>query len=345
MNLKSLKCDHVYDELRLAIIRGDYVSGEKLPSGKDLAARYKVSHLTMRKALRQLELNGFILQVQGRGIFARRIQAVHEAVVLLDYAHDIHAVFPLPIHNALLEAGYATTLFDTNRLAADSLLLREVVKSRCELLLFDVGRYFPWWVLDGLPERIRKINFHREGFVSAPFSCSSVLCDHMASGRIGMEALLMNGCRRVAIMAGLIDEGSPVNGLYLEGALEALRKYSLAPVFVFHHNILQKKELDDFFAKCDGCLAILDSMLIQICQEAEKRGLCIPEQYKLVGRNNTPWAESYHLTSVDLQPQTLAEKIVMLLQNKNGEEHLVIAPKVVWRTSCPAPIDSQGSKL
>ncbi|WP_419646482.1 GntR family transcriptional regulator [Victivallis vadensis] len=338
MSLRNLKCDHVYKELQLAIAGGNYVSGEKLPSGKELAAQYSISHLTMRKVLHQLEQDGFISQIQGRGTFVRKIQTVHEALVLLDYAQDIHALFPRPIQNVLQEAGYVTTIFDTDRTVENSLLLREVLKSRCELLLFDVGHHFPWEALADLPAGIRKINFHRAGFTPAPFPCSTVLCDHAASGRIGMEALLQSGCRRVAIMAGLIDYDSPVNKLYLDGALEALRKYSLEPVFIYHHDDLTEQELDAFFEKCDGCLAILDSLLVQVCRAAEKHSLCIPEQYRLVGRNNTPWAESYHLTSIDLRPQALAARILALLQAEKQEEiHVTIEPKVVWRKSCPEP--------
>ena len=66
MSLRNLKCDHVYKELQLAIAGGNYVSGEKLPSGKELAAQYSISHLTMRKVLHQLEQDGFISQIQGR---------------------------------------------------------------------------------------------------------------------------------------------------------------------------------------------------------------------------------------------------------------------------------------
>ena len=332
---KSLKCDYAYDFLRQAIERGDYLGGDKLPSGKELAKDIGCSHPTMRKALASLEQDGFITQIHGRGIFANGVQRIREALVLLDYANDIHAIYPLPIQNALLEAGYVATFFDVGRVVKEPRMFREVVKARCDLLLFDVAIGFPWEMLDDLPAGLRKVNFHRDGFNPAPFPCSKVLCDHRANGRAGMEALLERGCTRPAIFSGTLENDSPVNNLFLQGALDALKACGLEAVNIYYHDELTQAEEEHFFRECDGCLAILDSQLVQICRGARQRKLSLPGDLLLVGRNNTPWAVSYNLSSVDPQPWLLAEELVKVIRMEDDNVDRMIPPNIIWRESCP----------
>ena len=65
MNKKS----NVVERLRQLILSGELQPGQKLASGVELANRFGVAHLTMRRALRELELSGDITIIHGRGIF------------------------------------------------------------------------------------------------------------------------------------------------------------------------------------------------------------------------------------------------------------------------------------
>ncbi|MEV8476815.1 GntR family transcriptional regulator [Streptomyces sp. NPDC051173] len=62
----------IADDLRHLIESGEYAAGSQLPSEKELAARYKVSHPTLRSALDVLQADGLLEKFHGRGNFVRR---------------------------------------------------------------------------------------------------------------------------------------------------------------------------------------------------------------------------------------------------------------------------------
>ena len=59
----------IANDLRTHISRGDYATGEKLPSEASLSERFGVSRHTLRHAIDLLKGEGFLRSEQGRGIF------------------------------------------------------------------------------------------------------------------------------------------------------------------------------------------------------------------------------------------------------------------------------------
>ena len=59
------------DEIIQAIKSGAYKKGDKLPSEGEFVARFEVSRVTVRKALKELENNNYLDRRQGKGTFIR----------------------------------------------------------------------------------------------------------------------------------------------------------------------------------------------------------------------------------------------------------------------------------
>jgi GntR family transcriptional regulator len=57
-------------ELREAILRHDYPDGVRLPTEAELAATYRVSRQTVRRAFQDLVAEGMVYRIPGRGTFA-----------------------------------------------------------------------------------------------------------------------------------------------------------------------------------------------------------------------------------------------------------------------------------
>jgi GntR family transcriptional regulator len=59
----------IIDRFREQIATGILQPGEKLPSVRDLAAELAINPNTIQRAYRQLELEGWIVSIQGKGSF------------------------------------------------------------------------------------------------------------------------------------------------------------------------------------------------------------------------------------------------------------------------------------
>ena len=68
--------ERLADELRQAIVSGQYKAGDKLPSTLDLMARTGVANLTVRGAYRVLVEEGLVEPVNKRGFYVRRPNAL-----------------------------------------------------------------------------------------------------------------------------------------------------------------------------------------------------------------------------------------------------------------------------
>ncbi len=63
------------ETLRVALARGTYPPGEKLPSEHEFVALYGVSRPTVREAIAALAQEGLVTRIQGRGTYAARTPA------------------------------------------------------------------------------------------------------------------------------------------------------------------------------------------------------------------------------------------------------------------------------
>lgn len=61
--------EQIYDQIKGAILRGEVKGGEMLPSIRALAKELRISVITTKRAFDDLEKDGFICSVQGKGSF------------------------------------------------------------------------------------------------------------------------------------------------------------------------------------------------------------------------------------------------------------------------------------
>ena len=65
--------DQIAEQLRAGIAAKQYLPGEKLPVEADLAAQFGVSRITIREAMRKLDIMGIVEIRQGAGTFVKTI--------------------------------------------------------------------------------------------------------------------------------------------------------------------------------------------------------------------------------------------------------------------------------
>lgn len=65
----------IIDQIKQRILVGDWPSGQKLPSIRELAAATTVSVITVKRAYVELERDGFIVTAAGRGSFVADLES------------------------------------------------------------------------------------------------------------------------------------------------------------------------------------------------------------------------------------------------------------------------------
>jgi GntR family transcriptional regulator len=71
------------------IRKGEYNPDDKLPSENELAEKFDVSRVTIRRALQSLESNGVIYRCQGLGSFVSDSRTPHNLIRLTDFNEDM----------------------------------------------------------------------------------------------------------------------------------------------------------------------------------------------------------------------------------------------------------------
>lgn len=71
--------EQIADGFRELIVKGIMSSGEQLPSVRELSVSLTVNPNTVQKAYKQLELDGFVYSVKGKGSFVSKPKDVKQA--------------------------------------------------------------------------------------------------------------------------------------------------------------------------------------------------------------------------------------------------------------------------
>ncbi len=82
----------VYLDLRSALAAGEWTRGDRLPTERDLAARYGCSLITVRRALDELAREGRLERTRGRGTFVTDPPIVRDISGPAGFADEIRAL-------------------------------------------------------------------------------------------------------------------------------------------------------------------------------------------------------------------------------------------------------------
>jgi GntR family transcriptional regulator len=87
---------------------GDLAPGMQVPSENEIIQSYGVSNTTARKALQQIELQGYARRFKGRGTFVQNVDVVRSATKILSFTQNIQEAGLTP-STRLLHAGVVQT--------------------------------------------------------------------------------------------------------------------------------------------------------------------------------------------------------------------------------------------
>jgi DNA-binding LacI/PurR family transcriptional regulator len=128
------KYRHIFETLRDAITAGEYRTGQRLPSESELVRAFGTSRVTVNRALRELQLSGYIERRVGSGSFVRPLDSQTYTFGLLIPGLGQTEIFE-PICAGMAQAQHAEHVRLWGRWLAESHAREEHARDVCRQLI------------------------------------------------------------------------------------------------------------------------------------------------------------------------------------------------------------------
>lgn len=92
--------EQVKEGVRKLIVTNSFKTNEKLPSVRELASSLAINPNTIQKAYRDLESEGYLYSVSGKGVFVserKKIQDTRQTALLCDFDEVVKELFYLSV--------------------------------------------------------------------------------------------------------------------------------------------------------------------------------------------------------------------------------------------------------
>ncbi|MCM3038424.1 GntR family transcriptional regulator [Paenibacillus motobuensis] len=297
---------HIVNTLKARIASGELQPGDQLPTEAELSKEFKVSRITSKRALTELENANLIYRVQGKGSFVhadlpplRPLPRIgKEILFILPFTHNPGlGDYEKGINEYLATTDYTLNIQSNTVIGQRRLLETALHNNNSGLIIYPVSssedlgilyQYyqskFPLVTMDKIIDGI-----------SFPY----VVSDNFDGGYRACKHLIDNNHKRIAFLTpSRIEKSSSIRERYF-GYLQALYDNGLIDYSVndlteryLSHEGGDGKEYYRAFIQAvmdngiTGIVAENDLIAIEIMQIAKDIGLSIPDDFSIVGFDN-----------------------------------------------------------
>lgn len=227
------------------------------------------------------------------------------------------------LHRAATDMGYTVNMLTTNH---DENLLRKYLR---ELPAQNIaGIIIAFLDEDGVVDDIRSVQLHMPVVLITSMpnrqDFNSVFVDALEGEMRATQHIIEKGCKRIAFVGGLKDNG-PVKEK-LRGFEAAMRKNNIpvdADLLFFDRNHFTTGfwAVRDFMAKDklpDGIVCATDDIAIGCVKYLVHNGYQVPKDVKVIGFNGISLINAYEpsITSIRHPIEATSEEVVKLLHNR-----------------------------
>ncbi|MES2460728.1 MAG: substrate-binding domain-containing protein, partial [Armatimonadota bacterium] len=348
----------IYEDLAGKISRGDIAYMEQLPVLPELCELYATSQMTVRRALEELERNGFIRRQRGRGKGTFAIKKNFQASIrLLFVNHQEVLRSPIEYHHEAFDliAGVREAA------AGENVAVHNVVPSTFDSISApstETGAVSVGYIIIAMDwisyiEGVRLANQHQAPFVllNAPnpgFPCVRV--DMEEAAFLAVQHLAQSGHQRIAYVGCKTGEWfSP----RWEGYRRALAECGLAydaDLFYYTDGVDPKMEeaaLNHLLGLSEPPTAIFtssDYCAFNLMNHCRKLGISIPEDLSLCGYDNIagaadviPSLTTVHHARLEQGKEAVSLLLDLMYSGKSEKTDRLIKPYVVERESTAPP--------
>ena len=295
---KPQKFDQLAGKIRL--LTGP--DGGKLPSERELARRFGCSHLTVRKALKNLAVSDAVHAVPGKGWYAGPDDSPRGMADQIGFMFPDDEIFYYRIFAQVERFTASNGLHPVVHLTGGS--------AEKENKLLDYFEQLHVQALIAVPNRLCAEHYRRLKIPVLFFDMRlseleipQIVSDDHSGAQTAVEQLISLGHVRIAHIGSEYDYTGEQR---LNGYLDALRKYGLAerkqlikmryPSREWGYHAA--RELFELKRPPTAIFCANDTIAAGVVNFCADRGIDIPEELSVVGFGNTPTAEYLNLNSV-----------------------------------------------
>lgn len=363
IRLKASNQTRALQVIRQYVLSGEVQPNVALPSCRELAKRFHISHMTVHRAMNTLAEERVVIRLAGGMVSVNPAAAAHLGIAPTLYVGDTQGHFEHAFYTALCaeaqDRGKAVTSFMPGDGSQAMDRFQALAGQHNRLICAETvwGK-----VRDAIPADVhvtRVSGYFSVGAVSSADRPGYVVSTDIYRGvKLAVEHLVSLGHRRI----GLLDVGWQQDGDALLGRADPRRDSLLGYRAALQENGLQeewlliipnkpdaganwedhqaqviRRHLDIWSPLPTAVLAIADYRAAGLLRVLRERGLRVPDDMSVMGVGNTPWALAVDppLTTICLGERQLA-RLAMILNEEpepNSARVIRVDPELVVRKS------------
>ena len=363
--------EQIVRDIKKKIVNGILLPGSLIGSQNELSKEYKVSAITVKKALSDLVNEGILFTRVGKGTYVSKRQkkeldlSKHKSIglVLQDINHPFFSMIVHSVENRAYELGYNLLLSSSSN---------KIEKEESQI------NHFAELGVDGLiiaslsleykaTDYIKKLHDEKFPYIMVSYIHDPdywyVGSDNELGGYIATEHLIKTGYKSIGYLH--IGKGNLLSEIRKNGYYRALTDYNIPfdSKLIFYldkepHEIGEDrfqlgykfgKEFNKLEKKPDALFIYSDLTALGFEQAAIEEGIQIPDDVAIIGFDDIQVARfsSVPLTTVHQPADKIGRMAVDIIQKRiDGSDignRTILKPTLIVRESCGAKKRSQYS--
>ncbi len=284
----------ILTDLKQQILNGQLTAGAKLPTEKELSESYSVSRITSKRALTELEQDGLIYRVRGKGSFVKAAHTSENSTSTAANDKPKRILFVLPFVNDLSVGNFneglapvmAENHTDVMMVALDFLANKTATEVMAEFdgmiyYVNDIDQYLDL-LLELSLSQFPVILLDKKLY-DLPYP--AVLSDNVDGGRQATKALIAEGHRHIAYLFWDVQHPQSVRQRYL-GYIQELKEAGLSFHTSMDDQTANAKMLTRYLAAHPEITALIcenDLVAIDAMRQIRQAGKTVPDDYSIIG--------------------------------------------------------------
>ncbi len=294
----------VQEVLRERILKGEWSSGYKLPSDKELCEEFCLNRLTVNKSLVNLAAEGLIVRRKGQGTFVvDRTQRTNHLRHLVKFISPQSAGGEVPVRHGVLEGMHEVLTRGSYHVGVD---FYRNVQEELELIRRNKDEYHAGFVIWCEPDERLMMELERLREGGYPFvlvdgyfprlDADYVITDNMKGSLAVVDHLVRNGHRHITYVTRAVDRASLKDRQ--AGFHQGLVAHDLP---IWDNSVIKLRNaglsalaevgpaMDDLLADSSRPTAIYfcnDDLALAAIEHLRAKGVRVPEDISVVGFDN-----------------------------------------------------------